>query len=139
MLPKDQSLLMVKAFISRFLILLLGIAFCGGQYASLVGSSAEDCLPKSGSFIISANHLSHVPFRSTFVSEPMSEEEVSSESETEQGFDIAWCDLFAVFSFESSIELSPVVNLFHQLEESIQNRFTASLFVLHHSWKNALS
>lgn len=129
---------MFKTVFTRCMIMLLGLAFACGQYVTLVNGGTEASLPHTGSYIISANHLSHVPFRPGFVYEPMAEEEVSSESSEADEFVLSWGELFATFNFETAFGFTPVSNLFHSLEESIQNRFTASLFVLHHAWKDAL-
>lgn len=137
-MANGQISLMFRTAITRCMVMLLGLAFACGQYVSLVNTGTEASLPHTGSYLISANHLSHVPFRPGFVYEPLAEEEVSSETNEANDFILSWGELFGAFGFESALDFTPVSNLFHQLEESIQNRFTASLFVLHHAWKDAL-
>lgn len=137
-MPSGQISLIIRTAMNRCLVMLLGLAFCCGQYVSLVGNGTEAALPHSGSFIVSANHFSHTPFRSGFVYEPMAEEETCSETNEGDEFIFSWGELFSTLSFETIFDFTPVSTLFHQLEESIQNRFTASLFVLHHAWKDAL-
>lgn len=137
-MPNGQIGLTVRTAINRCLLMLLGLAFCCGQYVSLANDSADTHLYKGCAFIPASTNHHYATFRQVFVSEPAQEEEIADETEANEDSHINWCALFSILSFETKSDSSSVSLLFSQLEQSINRQSSAALFVLHHAWKDAL-
>lgn len=134
----NQAGLLLKAVFSRCLVLLLGVAFFGSQYFSFISSNqGGDCKNNRITFV-SAAGMGHASIRIIEPGEPTLEEELCDETENDSDHHIVWCDLFHVFSYETLSDTNPLKSLFEHLTLSIQSSSTASLVVLHHSWKSFL-
>lgn len=131
--------LMSQSVVKYCLILLLSLSFFGSQYSALFNSGVG-VSAKGGLMLSAAGYAKtfHNPFRQLFLSEPASEEEASDDFGPDEHTTIEWCGLFHILSFESTVQFMPERAFFTEFTRSIQNRPTASLFVLHHSWKSFL-
>lgn len=138
-MPVKHLSLLAKCTLKRCLLLLLGVALFGSQYATLLDDTNAGNTNNHTVLISAATGYSHLFYKQAFVSEGVAEEDTVDDTETENSDGIQWVALFQILSFEKLTDSSPLKALLYQLDQSTHNRSEASLFVLHHCWKSFIA
>ncbi len=140
--PNKNFFLLIKAVLNFCLLVLVGFSFGQQQPVSPSAHSfSKNCRHQKEPLLYSADffNTAHFPFSNPFITQLISEEvEISDDMAAADDSEITWSSLFQSPFADKRFGLGPQKNLFIQLAQSVQNRTTASLFVLHHSWKSFL-
>lgn len=141
-MPKNHGFF-INAVLNYCLIFLLGIASFGGHSITRVGTHGDQSVQSGDQSFLPVLHFSDSSvyiFSQPFISDLIPEQlELCDElGPNDDSTDIEWSKVCQDPSCEKQLHLIAQKNLFAHLTESIQNRSTPYLFILHHSWKSFL-
>lgn len=136
---KQHRLLCAKAVLKYCLLTLLALSFFSQSFALVNNYGGKNLLYTHGAVLSSAGAFNNPHFPFPFKAESLAEEpEVLDEMGADDDSDFEFAALLQYLLSTYKFDSVTGQNLFAQLTQSIQNRPTVSLFVLHHSWKSFL-